>query len=159
MKLHLGCGGIYKEGYVNIDRDEYEGKVDRKFDLSQPLDYEDNSVEVIEAYHLFEHLPFSTIEAVVTSWYRVLKPGGKLIMEMPDFDGVIALVNQRPNDNSVLASIFGSQAREGQFHHWGWNKTRLKFALEGTGFKDVIFPAPTDYHKNLEPCLRVEATK
>lgn len=160
MKLHLGCGPDYKEGYVNIDLDEFPNcKVDRKFNLEEPLDYPDNSVEEISAYHLFEHLRFSKIEAVINSWYRVLAPGGKLIMEMPDFDQVLEKAVQNPNDNVALASIFGSQDREGQYHHWGWNKTRLKFMLEGVGFKDVTFPPPQDYHKDLEPCLRVEATK
>ena len=162
IKLHLGCGPIYKEGFVNIDLKSFDDnmKIDRAYDLSTPLDYPEQSVGRIEAYHLFEHLPFSCIEAVVTSWYNCLSPGGVLIMEMPNFDEVIERVRQNPNDNVALASVFGNQDREGQFHHWGWNKTRLKFMLEGVGFKSVRFPDPQDYHKNLgEPCLRVEATK
>lgn len=160
MKLHLGCGSIKLEGYVNIDMvEEKPGIVDRVFDLSKPLDYPDNSVEEIQAYHLFEHLPFSCIEAVIKSWHRVMKPGAKIMMEMPDFDESVKWYMENPNDNTALASIYGSQQHPGQFHHWGWNKTRLKFLLEGVGFKDVVFPEPQDYHSNLEPCLRVEAIK
>ena len=162
MKLHLGCGHIKLDDYINIDVYEdpkYPGDVDRIFDLNQPLDYPDNSVELIQAYHLFEHLKFVNTEVIVKSWFRVLQPDGKLIMEMPDFDEVVKWYIENPNDNSVIASIYGSQEHVGQFHHWGWNKTRLKALLEGLGFKQVTFPDPQDYHAQLEPCLRVEAIK
>lgn len=158
-RLHLGCGGKYLKGYVNIDIFAMEGKVDRIFDLSYPLDYPDNSVEVIESYHLFEHLPYQRIGDAVGSWYRVLKVGSKLIMEMPDFDKVIAKLSKNPNDEEVLKYLFGSQDRVGQQHNWGWNKKRLQKLLKGVGFKKVVFEKPQDYHSKSEPCLRVEATK
>lgn len=160
LKLHLGCGPIKKDGYINIDFLQVkEGVVDRVFDLEEPLDYPDESVVLIEAYHLFEHLKFSRIEVIIKSWFRVMAPGGKIIMEMPDFDEVVKWYQASPNDNSVIASVFGNQSDKGQYHHWGWNKPRLKLLLEGVGFKNVIFPEPTDYHIQLEPCLRVEAVK
>lgn len=159
-KLHLGCGDVRLPGYANIDMHESKA-VDLKLDLSYPLpDYIlPGSVSEILGYHLFEHLPFCRIEQVVTSWFRALRPGGKLILEMPDFDATVRRYLNSPNDNVILANIFGSQEHEGQFHHWGWNKIRLKFLFEGVGFKDVIFKEPTDYHAKLEPCLRCEATK
>ena len=69
IKLHLGCGGFYKEGYVNIDR--YASgrfKVDRELDCNVPLDYPDNSAEEILLIHSFEHLRKNTLKVVVKSW-------------------------------------------------------------------------------------------
>ncbi len=160
VKLHLGCGDIYLEGYVNVDMHESAKiKIDLKHDLGSPLPYPDNSVDLIQAYHLFEHLKFSSIEAIIKDWYRVMKSGARIIMEMPDFDETLKYVLANPNDNAAIASIYGSQEHEGQYHHWGWNKTRLKLLLEGVGFKDIQFPEPKDYHTQLEPCMRVEAVK
>lgn len=162
--LHLGCGGIYKQRtedfeWINIDIFDGEGKVDRIFDLSKPLDFDSNSVALIEGYHIFEHLPYSSIEIIVESWYRVLENGGKIILEMPDFDGLIERLSKDPNNEQTLKYVFGSQERDGQYHHWGWNKTRLEKLLIGIGFKNIQFPPPQDYHKEEAPCLRVEAEK
>ncbi len=161
MKLHIGCGENILPGYINIDQRKAPG-VDMELDLSKPIEQDvfgNEEVDEILGLHVFEHLPFNGIEQVLKSWYRILKKGGMLILEMPDFDQTVKNYINNPNDITILASIFGCQEHEGQFHHWGWNPTRLKFALEATGFKGVVFPPPQDYHKNLEPCLRVEATK
>jgi hypothetical protein len=56
MKLHLGCGNDYKEGYVNCDRTD-KIRVDKIVDLEKPLKiFKTNSVEEILIYHTLEHI-------------------------------------------------------------------------------------------------------
>jgi len=56
MRLHLGCGNDYKEGYVNCDWTD-KVKVDRVIDLEKPLDmFETDSVEEVICYHVLEHI-------------------------------------------------------------------------------------------------------
>ena len=54
-------------------------------DLNNPWPFEDNSVGVIRASHLFEHLkdPIHTMNEA----FRVLAPGGWLLIEVPSTDG------------------------------------------------------------------------
>lgn len=54
-------------------------------DLNKPWPFEDNSVGVIRASHVFEHLkdPIHTMNEA----FRVLAPGGWLLMEVPSTDG------------------------------------------------------------------------
>lgn len=157
MKLHLGCGEQYKEGYVNIDA--FSGvRADRYFDLSRPLDYEENSVEEILAYHLIEHLPFGNINKILDSWYKVLKPGGKLILEFPDFDKLIKQY-QESESYASLEWIFGTQDRMGQTHLWGWNERRMIDLLRSTGFMEVKSVEPQDKTHTEGPILRIEAIK
>lgn len=54
-------------------------------DLNEPWPFEDNSVGVIRASHLFEHLkdPIHTMNEA----FRVLAPGGWLLIEVPSTDG------------------------------------------------------------------------
>lgn len=44
----------------------------------------DNSIAVVSAFHLVEHLPFDVVQELVAQSLRVLQPGGLLIMETPN---------------------------------------------------------------------------
>jgi SAM-dependent methyltransferase len=46
--------------------------------------YADNSLAVVSAFHLVEHLPFDKVQKLVAEALRVLRPGGILIMETPN---------------------------------------------------------------------------
>ena len=158
MKLHLGCGHFYKEGYINIDINP-KVKADRYFDLNKPLDYPDESVEEILAIHLIEHLKPKTIGKVLKSWYRVLKKGGKLIIEAPDLEVCMEkfLKNKTPD---ILKWIFGNQDNEYQVHYWGYEPSVLAFYLERTiGFKKVRIKEPQDDTRPKKLCFRIEAVK
>ena len=55
MKLNLGCGTDYKQGWVNVD----SGNVhcDVKHDIEKcPWPFEDSSVDEILLKHVFEHI-------------------------------------------------------------------------------------------------------
>jgi O-antigen chain-terminating methyltransferase len=45
---------------------------------------DDNSVHVITAFHVVEHLPFEHMVSLFDQCLRVLKPGGKIIFETPN---------------------------------------------------------------------------
>ena len=82
-KLNLGCGGYKKEGYVNIDRNTLVNP-DIINDLNViPYPFADNSFDLIEAFHVIEHLnePF----LVMKELHRIIKPNGKLVIKVPHF--------------------------------------------------------------------------
>jgi O-antigen chain-terminating methyltransferase len=43
-----------------------------------------NSIGAVTAFHLIEHLPFSLLIRLIDSAFRVLKPGGLLLLETPN---------------------------------------------------------------------------
>ena len=55
LKLHLGCGNINLKGCINIDIRRTEA-TDYVCDATS-LPFAKNSVELIEIYHMVEHLP------------------------------------------------------------------------------------------------------
>jgi predicted SAM-dependent methyltransferase len=154
-RLHLGCGHRRFDGYVNIDM-KITRATDYVGDISH-LPCPDGTVERIETYHVIEHIPHPHALQVVTEWCRALKPGGTLVVECPDFDEGIR--QYLSGDERMLGSIYGWQRYEGDTHYYGYNVERLSALLLSAGFAQVLEGEPTDYHKDTEPCLRVEAVK
>ena len=54
MKLHLGCGTNYIQGWVNVDLDS--PVADRQLDLRNPLPYSNGSTAFIFNEHFIEHI-------------------------------------------------------------------------------------------------------
>jgi O-antigen chain-terminating methyltransferase len=53
----------------------------------------DNSVDVITAFHIVEHIPFSELVALLNQCHRVLKLGGRLVLETPNPENLIVGAN------------------------------------------------------------------
>lgn len=155
IKLHLGCGDKHFDDYVNIDL-----RKTRATDLVcniQNLPYPDSSVELIETYHVIEHLNRHVLTISLKEWNRVLVVGGRLIIECPDFDEAVKEYIQ--GNEKRIDNIFGLQRFPGDVHQFGYNFKRLKKALEEVGFKDIEEKKPQDYHTKDEPCLRAVCVK
>jgi len=81
LKVDLGGGLFPRKGYLTIDQ---EG-ADITCDLNEGIPLEDNSVGVLNASHLIEHLydPIKTMREI----HRVLAHGGWAMIEVPSTDG------------------------------------------------------------------------
>jgi predicted SAM-dependent methyltransferase len=80
VKLHLGCGKQYKEGYVNIDKNPNVG-ADIVMNMEEEWPFEDNSVDEVYSYHALEHC--KEYLKVMGEMYRVCKPGALLYIGVP----------------------------------------------------------------------------
>lgn len=80
----LDLGGRFNcpKGYTSVDLQD----ADIVMDLSKPWTLEENSVGVLRAYHILEHLPNSI--HFFNEAYRVLAPGGLLLIEVPSSNGL-----------------------------------------------------------------------
>ncbi len=81
MKLNLGCGEDYKQGWINLDsRDNI--KTDVKHDLEKfPYPFKPNTFEEVYVSHVLEHLndPIKALKELV----RISKNNGKIIVKVP----------------------------------------------------------------------------
>jgi predicted SAM-dependent methyltransferase len=155
LRLHLGCGKVRLEGFVNIDH-RATSATDLECDILQ-LPFGDNIAARIETYHVIEHLDRHEAVRAVREWHRVLASGGVLVIECPDFDAACREYVDGHVDR--IDNIFGLQRFEGDSHCFGYNFERLRRLLAECGFRSIAQQPPTDYHKEQEPCLRVEAVK
>lgn len=81
MKIDLGGGFGKPEGYISLDL--HNGDV--KTDLNEHWPLEDNSVGIIRAYDIIEHLKDK--QHVMSEAWRVLIDGGWFLIQVPSTDG------------------------------------------------------------------------
>lgn len=144
LKLHLACGHDYDEDYINVDLYAPEdAKCDVRFDV-QKLPYDDNTVDEIKAFHIIEHFHFFEVQEVLKEWHRVLKPGGKLYLETPDFlETCRSFVEGSPSmpleEWRVLlyGHFFAHPWIPGQTHKFLFTEGQLKTNLGWAGFQNV----------------------
>lgn len=81
MKLNLGCGNKYMDGFVNVDMND-EVKCDVVCDLENDIfPWADNSVEYINAEMILEHI--WKRDRFMNECWRVLKPGCQMFITVP----------------------------------------------------------------------------
>ena len=146
MKLHLGCGQVYLEGYTNIDFPLSEHTVQEKsiadefHDLTK-LHYKSKSIDEVRLHHVYEHFPRHVALALLVSWHTWLKRGGSIRIEVPDFEESSRLVLDKKateHDRKVaLRHIFGSNEAPWATHYEGWSERSLREVCELLGFKKV----------------------
>lgn len=141
MKVNLGCGPRPIEGFVNVDLLELPG-VDVHADVRGPLPFEDGSVDLLYASHVLEHLATAEVPETLREWRRVLRPGGSLLVAVPDLDLVARhLVEFRgwftPPHNPWLGLIYGGQKDEYDFHRTGFTAPWLAALLTEAGFGTI----------------------
>jgi SAM-dependent methyltransferase len=100
VRLHLGSGGEYKAGWVNIDL--LGDPVDIAWNLAIPLPIDDGSVAAIFHEHLLEHLPLRSGYSFLKECHRILRPGGILRVGVPDAG---SLIRSYAGDQSYLDEL------------------------------------------------------
>ncbi len=87
-KLHLGCGDVIKDGWLNHDVAALAG-VDVVHDLREfPWPFEDGQFEEVYMKDVLEHLP-DTI-ATMEELHRITKPGAKVYIGVPYWNSMVA---------------------------------------------------------------------
>jgi predicted SAM-dependent methyltransferase len=143
VKLHLGCGERYLDGYVNIDFpfSEHTVQKSRVADLYADilsLRYSAGEVDEIRLHHVFEHFARPIACALLASWFSWLRNGGTLHIEVPDFDRTARLVTKRFASLRARTvaerHLFGSHEAEWADHREGYNAAILRHMVRSFGF-------------------------
>lgn len=95
LKIELGGGKIRKPGIINVDA--FSAAADLKADLRRALPFPTNSVAEIRSEHVFEHFSYpDSLRKLLKECHRILKPGGKMILSVPDAGRAFRLYNASP---------------------------------------------------------------
>ncbi len=88
LKLHIGCGRNYREGWINIDISSKAQK-DLCINVQNGLPFHDNSTDFIFNEHFIEHLSYDDGLFFLKESHRILKHGGAIRIAFPDIDKII----------------------------------------------------------------------
>lgn len=149
MRLQLGSGDRYWPGFVNCDK--FNTNADVICDVVKLDAFRDGEASEIHAIHIFEHIHRMQSEKALMEWFRVLKPGGKLVLELPCLDKIVEMIQAKEkNIRLTLLGLYGDprEEREGMEHKWGWSMDELTWQLRAVGFENIEFP---------EPCFHIPA--
>ena len=89
QEVGIDCRGVDLDEGMLLACRELGLPVETKDAISCLKSLTDESLSVVTAFHLVEHLTFEQLQAVVAQAHRVLKPGGLLIMETPNPENIV----------------------------------------------------------------------
>ncbi len=141
-RLHIG-GVEKKEGWeiLNISPGPDVDHVSNAEDLSL---FPDNTFKEIYASHILEHVDYQNDALLNTlkEWCRVLQPGGRLYVSVPDLDILARLFLDKrrltlAGRYKVMRMIFGGHLDEHDYHMVGLNLEILGSFLTEAGFSQL----------------------
>lgn len=175
MNLQVGSGdhrvapALYKRGdWVNLDVVRVPGV--NVLGTGYCLPFKTDSFEEVHCFHVLEHVTRDKYKPMLAEMYRVLKPGGCLYVETPDFQGTVAKLTEAFAAGDAQAihvwttSVYGKNERKGMAHHWGFYEGLMLEAFRNLGFKGVVRitakdQMPSASHYMVEPVLCVRGIK
>lgn len=136
-KLHLGCGKRYIPGFIHIDK-EYYKHLDYQLDITNLSKFADNSIDVIYACHVLDHLSRNKeLDGALSEWHRVLRRGGILRIAVSDFEKVVQMYNSGTDLETLWGHLVGGHKSPADAHGCVFDFTVLKRYLKKHGFKNI----------------------
>ncbi len=145
VRLDFGCGPRPRLGCVGVDVRPVSGALVVCASWETP--FPPCSVEEVYSRQMLGHLSRRDAERTVRHWFRILKPGGRLDVNVPDLRKAIEQLDMCGLSPYVrrevthwehgMCSIYGWQQHGHDFHRWGYTERTLGELLSSAGFEDV----------------------
>ena len=185
LHLNVGCGQAPSAGWLNYDNSPAvwlagvpllarllrglglidAGSVEfavfcrangvRYANAARRIPHDSGSVDVIYSSHMIEHLVRDDAWSFLLECHRVLRPGGRLRLVVPDLHALVHQYLQRGNADNFLGQMqFETHLPAGLFaklrwlvfggrgHHWMYDARSLGALMEEAGFVDVEMMEP-----------------
>jgi len=169
LRLHIGGRIAHPDWKIfNIEAGPAVDFVGHCADLSR---FADGSVLEIYASHVIEHLGYhKELPAALREFNRVLIPGGRLRVSVPDLDTLCRLFLDRElsldQRECVMRFMFGAQTGPADFHYIGLNEELLRAYLSDAHFTEItrvekfgLFDDASSFEYKLPISLNMSARK
>lgn len=145
IKVVIGTRTYLGSDWVHVDIDPFP--LHEKDDIWHDVDIvcdarniplPDNHADVVFSSECLEHFPWKQYQEALKEWARILKPGGLMRIEVPDFLAAcrqIILMDSLEGDRSMQQIFFAEQMNPNDFHFVGLTHRMLADDLENLGFE------------------------
>lgn len=139
LRLHIG-GLEPKAGWkiLNVNPGPH---VDFLGDIADLSGFGTGAVSDVYVSYVLEHVGQAALLEVLRSLFRILRPGGRLMISVPDLQTLCTLylepgssLEQRVH---VMRMMFGGQTDAHDFHYIGLDFDLLSVYLRQAGFADI----------------------
>lgn len=141
VRLNLGCGLNIAPGFINIDSEPLSADPSFRQASILHLPFDRDYADYVLADNVLEHLPMADIPVALHEIRRVLKPGGRAVLCVPDFTCIAKQWLAAADDSFnpfiyryLSETIYGNQLHPGEFHRTAMSPRFLNFALQMCGF-------------------------
>ena len=143
MRLHIG-GTEVKQGWQILNARPGRG-VGFRGDVRDLSRFGDNSYSEVYCSHVLEHVALKDMDRTLRGLHRILAPGGKAYISVPDMDALCrlfldpgsALPDKIMSQIVVMRMMFGGQLDDYDYHYTGLNFDLLASVMRDAGFHDV----------------------
>lgn len=149
MKLGINCGSGQRKftatpevNWANVDSVSREGhEPDILCDGAHLTMYQDGEVDYFVLHHVLEHFGCGEARGLIAEAFRVLKPGGSLLVFVPDMKRLAErYLDGRLNSQLYMTNVYGAyMGHDEDRHKWGFDPDHLFEFLRGSkDWKDVV---------------------
>jgi predicted SAM-dependent methyltransferase len=137
LNIHFGCGKFADARFFNVDALPFRHVHYVTSSPRMPA-LPAQSAKLIYACHVFEHISHQTQLDVLKRWHELIKPGGEILLSVPDFDKIVEVYMRGalPFDQAQGA-VMGGQDYPGNFHYALFTPDHLTGLLEKAGFSNI----------------------
>lgn len=134
--VNLGSGNSTSQEFINVDA-QILPEIHYISDITKLRMFSNNSVDMIYACHVVEHIPRSKLVYTLQEWRRVLKPGGIFRFAVPDFDKLIEVYTDSDKKIESIENQLMGQDAPHHNHCSIWNKKYAEKVLTEAGFHSI----------------------
>lgn len=122
---------------------------------------EDGCADEVMALHLIEHFYLWEVPDVLAEWRRLLKPGGLLVLELPNLLLAAKNLLAGRDDQACMWPLYGDPGHKDPYmcHRWGYTPATLEALLVANGFTQVKHMPPSQHGARVDRDMRLEARK
>jgi predicted SAM-dependent methyltransferase len=171
VKLNLACGkqtwpdffcvDVVRHPKASRDPDLIHAFTFNSERLVNPLPLAEGCADELHSYHFLEHVAGYEAPALVREFHRLLKSGGRLVLELPNLEAACRNLLAGMDDQMSMWPIYGDWNHRDPYmlHKHGYTPKTIKALLVECGFIKIELKPPQTHGGRANRDMRVEARK